>query len=121
MRHLWKQLPVFVLAAIFMAASALPSFAVEKKDKKQSSDKKQTTQVEQKKVAPKKSAVKSSSGHKKSLNNRAAVHKQAIKPKRFDKFIDKNKNGIDDRKENLREKKPVVKKDTSKKPTEKKK
>lgn len=94
------------VAAVFLLSTAGPTMAVEKKDKKT----KQTAKVV-KKTVPKKTAVKSTTPPK------ALQPKLRPTVKKFDNFIDKNKNGIDDRCEKLMKKAP--KKQTAKKEAKK--
>ena len=107
---------IFLFAAAFILTAAQPTMAVDKK----------------KKTLPKKTIVKST----KSKN---ATKTKTSAQKKYDSFVDKNKNGIDDRRENLKSKvasktkthtniKPVtkpaakpIKKDTTKSSGKKKK
>ena len=78
-----KRYIVYIVCALFMLASSGTAFAVEKKEKKKIEKKEQ---VQEKKVT-----------------------KKAVKPKKtteknYDNFIVKNNNGIDERKENLKNK-----------------
>ncbi|MFH1373190.1 MAG: hypothetical protein ABII79_05280 [bacterium] len=103
-----KKLLVYLVCGVFLVSVGPTGMAVEKKDKKtvkkQVVTKKEPVTVKSVKVPPK--------GEKKSAT---------LKGKKFDSFIDKNKNGIDDRRESLKAK-PTAKTATeSKKKDEKKK
>ena len=97
-----KKILTYFVCSIFLISLGGNLSAVEKKDKK--SPKKQV--VQKKKVTPKKGSLQFKSTRK------------STSRKRYDTFIDKNKNGIDDRRENLKVKPPAK---TKKKEEEKKK
>jgi len=101
-----KRIAVIIVCALFLVSVAGSSLAVEKKDK----DKKVV-------VKPKPSVTKKTS--KAAKNDSAKAVK--VKPqKKYDKFVDANKNGIDDRKEKLVPKAMVSKKAVTKKTVTKK-
>ena len=101
-----KRIATFALATVFLAISVSPGLAVEKK--KAETEKKQTEKSAQavpKKVEKQPTAVKKQS----TVTRRSTTNSQAGSARRtYDSFIDKNKNGIDDRKEKGR-KKPATK------------
>ena len=94
-----------LLCGVFLFSATGNVYGVEKKSK----EKKKTVKVEKKKVALKKPVAKKST---KAGKSKASQKKLS---KKYNKFIDKNKNGIDDRKENLKAKKTVSKKKPKKK------
>ncbi len=77
-----KRLMVYLLCGFFLISVTGNVAAVEKKEKKPAK-----TQVVQKKKVPTKKSTKF-----------------VLKRKKYDNFIDKNKNGIDDRRERLKKK-----------------
>jgi hypothetical protein len=86
-----KRLMVYLLCGFFLISVTGNVAAVEKKEKKPAK-----TQVTQKKKAPiKKSTKFVPKGKKRTI---------VAKKKKYDSFIDKNKNGIDDRQERLKKK-----------------
>lgn len=97
-----KRYLTYLVCSIFLICLGGNLSAVEKKDKR--SVKKEI--VQKKKIIPKKGALRLKAGKKRILR------------KRYDTFIDRNKNGIDDRRENLKVKPPAK---TKKKVEEKKK
>ena len=99
-----KRILYTILSLVILFSFCGNSLAVDKKTKKDTSKSKV---VKQKKPAAKKPVVKT----KKDV-------KPPTKGKKYDNFIDKNKNGIDDRKEKLV---PKSSKQEKKKPVEKKK
>ena len=96
-----KRLITYLVCCLFLFSLSGNLSAVEKKEKK--SVKKQL--VQKKKPSPKKNTLKFRKSHK------------LLKGKKYDTFIDRNKNGIDDRRESLKVKPPAK----TKKKTEKKK
>jgi hypothetical protein len=97
-----KKLLTGLMCGIFLISLGGNLAAVEKKDKKSP----QKEVVQNKQTTPQKSTLRPKSAGKQTPQ------------KRYDTFIDQNKNGIDDRQENLKAK-PVAK--TTKKVEEKKK
>ena len=93
----------YLLAAVIMAVAIQPALAVDKKKKEE----------------PKKSTIENK---KKQAEKTKKISDNTAKgsSKKFDKFVDKNKNGIDDRRENLRTKQ-VAKDQQNVKTTDKKK
>ena len=94
-----KRILVLLTAIAFAASFSTTTVAVEKKEKKAEDKKQQTTNTKNQKKSPPSSDIK----------------------KKYDDFVDHNKNCIDDRCENLKPKSaptmaPVAKK-TEKKPT----
>ncbi len=96
-----KKLLTYLVCSIFLTSLAGNLSAVEKQDKKTAKEE----VVPEKQKTPQKGASQVS-------NKKPAVQK------RYDTFIDQNKNGIDDRQENLKAKPPAK---TTKKEEEKKK
>ena len=94
-----KRYITYIFCALFLFSLSGTAFAVEKKVKK---------------ADVKKTAVKKETPKK---NLKDTKTKQTAK-KKYDNFIDKNNNGIDDRKENL--KKKTTKKAETKKKEDKK-
>ena len=84
-----KRLIVYIICSAFLVSFAGNAAAVQKKDKK---DVKK--QVVQKKPAKKPPVIPKS--------------RATLKGKKYDSFVDRNKNGIDDRREQLK-KKPAAK------------
>lgn len=95
-----KRVMTFLICAAWLLAVA-PVGAVEKKGK----DEKKSTTLQTKQSTIKKDSLKTAKDStKKPLGKQPA----AISPSRkYDDFIDKNNNGIDDRKENLKRKAPA--------------
>jgi hypothetical protein len=93
----------YILGALALSLG-LTAFAVEKKEKPATTEPpKKVEQPAQAKVIPKNSVPR------KNLDSIKRSAPAVGAPKKFDDFIDKNHNGIDDRKENLvkkEEKKP---------------
>jgi len=90
-----KRILTYLVCTLFLLASGGSAFAVEKKSK----DTKPAPKTEEKKKPEKKPETEK-------------PEKPTKKPepkKKYDDFVDKNKNGIDDRRENLK-KKPEDKK-----------
>ena len=99
-----KRLMAYLLCGFFLISVTGNVAAVEKKEKKPA----KTQVVQKKKVPTKKSAKFIPKGKKGTIG---------AKKKKYDNFIDKNKNGIDDRQERLMKK---VKAKASKKEEKKK-
>ena len=85
-----KRLMAYLLCGFFLISVTGNVAAVEKKEKKPAKK-----QVVQKKTPIKKSTKFVPKGEKKTI---------VTKKKKYDSFIDKNKNGIDDRQERLKKK-----------------
>jgi len=126
-----KRFATMILALIVVAALASTGWSAD--DKKDAPSKKaqaeQAKKAETKKSAAsagqaatvaKKSAAAKLIG-KRSFKKGASPHVMRPVPKKLKGFIDKNKNKIDDRRENLRQAKPAAKKADPKKAKEKKK
>lgn len=101
-----KRLLYALLSLVILFSFCGDAFAVNKKSKKDATKQKV---VKQQKPAVKKPPAKTSKNVKPSTKG---------KGKKYDSFVDKNNNGIDDRKEKLV---PKAGKQTKKKPTKKKK
>ena len=98
-----RRLISYLIVVILMMATIQPAWAVDKKKKEE--PKKTTVEVKKKQAEKIKAPVISAT---KGLS------------KKFDKFVDKNKNGIDDRRENLRTKKIAPKQSNTKADVKKK-
>ena len=102
-----KRLVVYIACICLVLAAAPSGFAVEKKGK----GKAKTSQVQKKSVKP---------AAKKAVPKYKQVPTPRTGSKKYDTFVDRNKNGVDDRKEHLKKKtapkpKPVSKSDDKKK------
>ncbi len=97
-----KRLIIYLVCSAFLISLGGNVMAVEKKDKK----------------PVKKEVVLKNKKSTKKIPLSTTKSKKQVPKKKYDSFIDKNKNGIDDRKENLKQK-PAAK--VSKKEEEKKK
>lgn len=95
-----KRILTYILCVSFLAFSVGNVAAVEKKEKKN------TKKIEQKKTVQKKTS------NKKTVSKKSASKKSSKKvtSKKYDKMIDKNNNGIDDRIEKIAKKKNASKK-----------
>lgn len=80
-----KRTIIYLVAGLFLLALSSDVNAVEKKDKK-----KEQPVVNEKNQKPSRDSSQQKT--------------PAVEKKKYDDFVDKNKNGIDDRKENLKEK-----------------
>ena len=87
-----KRLMIYLLCSLFLVAAMSPAYAVDKKK----TDKNKSTQVTK----------------DKSQNDSSSSNSQS--QKKYDDFIDKNQNGVDDRRENLVPKTEEPKSDNSK-------
>jgi len=96
-----KRYLAYIICALFLFSLNGSLLAVEKKDKKKIEKKEQVQEKDLTKKDPK-----------------ATDTKQKATEKKYDTFVDKNNNGIDDRKENL--KKKTTETQTEPKKTEKK-
>ncbi|MCP4684301.1 MAG: hypothetical protein GY867_02535 [bacterium] len=96
-----KRILTFIFCAAFLVSGGGSAWAVEKKSKEKPKTETEEKKEPAKKEAPKKPAAKKPSPPKKKPETK----------KKYDDFVDKNKNGIDDRRENLK-KKPTEKKKT---------
>ena len=88
-----KRILTYLIAALFLTVSAGTIQAVEKKDKQESK------KIEVKKTDSKKKPPKKTSEKKKPIKS---SNQKKLKNKKYDNFVDKNNNGIDDRKEKLK-------------------
>ena len=88
-----KRLLIYLLCSLFLVTAMSPAYAVDKKK----TDKSKTNQVDK---------DKSSQNDSSSINSKPQ--------KKYDDFIDKNQNGVDDRRENLVPKTDEPKSDKSK-------
>ena len=100
-----KRLLTFLIAVVVSFSLAVPVLAVDKKEK---NDKKKTS-IEKKSESKKKAVTKKQPPRKQSPKKLKAGSK-----KKYDNFIDRNKNGIDDRVEKKKLKKPSPKKTVKK-------
>jgi hypothetical protein len=98
-----KRILTYLIALVFSLSLAAPSMAVEKKEKKKA---KKTT-IQKKSDSKKKVVAKSQKKSSKKLKSGSK--------KKYDSFVDRNKNGIDDRAEKKKLKKKPAKKPASKK------
>ncbi len=94
-----KHVMTYLFCTVWLIAAALPASAVEKKGK---DDKAKTEQS--KKTTPQKELSKSA---KDTTQKKSPSSSLAPSQRKFDDFIDNNRNGIDDRRENLKRKAPV--------------
>ncbi|UCE23999.1 MAG: hypothetical protein JSU74_11980 [Candidatus Zixiibacteriota bacterium] len=85
-----RKITIYIFALLFLFSVSSPVLAVDKKDKKDTTDKVVDKKVDQ----------------PKDQTQQPQPPKQTEPPKKkYDDFQDKNNNGIDDRKENLKQKK----------------
>lgn len=99
-----KRLLTYAFCTLFLLSSGGSAWAVEKKSK----DDKPASKTEEKKKPEKKSDNEPEEKPAKKAPQKPP--KKPAKKKKYDDFVDKNKNGIDDRRENLK-KKPSSKKE----------
>lgn len=92
-----KRAILFLILGLFLVSAGGNAWSVEKKSK----DKKPASKTEEKKKPEKKPEAKKPQ----------APPKKKKPKKKYDDFVDKNKNGIDDRRENLKKKPEDKKKD----------
>ena len=86
-----KKFVVYIVCACFLLAAAPSGFSVEKKGKEKAG----TQQVQKKSVQP--AAKKAHPKYKQVPTPRTGS-------KKYDTFVDQNRNGVDDRKEHLKKK-----------------
>ena len=98
-----KRFLTYAFCALFLLSSGGGAWAVEKKSK----DNKPPSKSEEKKKPEKKPDKEPAKEPPKEPT------KKPEKKKKYDDFVDKNKNGIDDRRENLKKKPSAKKKDDS--------